>query len=104
MQKAIIETLKGDDKNGEKYYVYPVTLESAVIDENGVSLEDKLKEISAEAYSPEEIDGIIDEVWKDQSIGDAGNNGSNIEAYSPEEIDGMIDSIWSSTTAKEAAT
>lgn len=46
MPNAIIETLKGDTENGEKYYIYPVTLESAVVDNNGTSLATKLENIS----------------------------------------------------------
>ena len=47
MPNAIIETLKGDTENGEKYYIYPVTLESAVVDNNGTSLATKLENINS---------------------------------------------------------
>lgn len=41
----IIETLKAKDQDKQKYYIYPVTKESAITDKNGVCLEDKLIDI-----------------------------------------------------------
>lgn len=43
--KYIIETLKAKDHDKQKYYIYPVTKESAITDRNGICLEDKLIDI-----------------------------------------------------------
>lgn len=112
MEKAIIETLKGNNENDEKYYIYPVTLESAIFDENGISLKEKLKNLEnsgagssdTSSYTQEEVNGFIDEIWKDQSIGEGGDGCANIEAYSPEEVTGFIDEIWKDQKTKEGTT
>ena len=43
--KYIIETLKAKGQDKQKYYIYPVTKESAITDRNGVCLEYKLTQM-----------------------------------------------------------
>lgn len=53
--KYIIETLKAKDENKILHYVYPITLIDAVIDRNGVSLEEKLTIILEKLQALESI-------------------------------------------------